>query len=94
MAVLPAQQGRGIGSALVRTGLERCRALGFRIVVVLGHPRYYPRFGFQPADAFGLSCEYDSPPEAFMALEIEAGALTGLKGTVRYHPAFGQVGEG
>ena len=88
MAVVPAQQRRGIGSALVREGLEHCRALGFGAVVVLGHPGFYPRFGFTPASLFGIKSEYDVPDEAFMALEVEAGVLEGQTGTIRYHPAF------
>lgn len=88
MAVLPARQRRGIGSALVREGLERCKRLGCPAVVVLGHPEYYPRFGFVPASRFGIGCEYDVPDEVFMALELEAGVLQGKSGTVRYHAAF------
>src|SRR5688572_9883790 len=75
MAVLPTHQRRGIGSALVRAGLRECEAAGHAGVVVLGHPGYYPRFGFRPAHLFGLRCEYDAPPEAFMARESFAGAL-------------------
>jgi len=88
MAVVPELQRRGIGSALVRAGLERCRELCVSGVVVLGHPGYYPRFGFQPAVRFGLGCEYEVPEEAFMALELQPGALNRASGTVRYHPAF------
>lgn len=88
MAVAPARQRQGIGSALARTGLERCRELGAAAVVVLGHPDFYPRFGFLPAARFGLACEYDVPAEAFMALELEPHALRGASGTVSYHPAF------
>jgi putative acetyltransferase len=88
MAVLPPWQRRGIGSALVRTGLEACRELGFAVVIVVGHPKYYPRFGFQPASRFALACEYDVPDEVFMVLELEPGALSGKTGTIRYHPAF------
>jgi putative acetyltransferase len=91
MAVLPARQRRGIGSMLVRAGLERCRQLGAVAVVVLGHPEYYPRFGFQPASRFGLGCEYDVPDDVFMALELEPGALAGNDGTIQYHAAFGSV---
>ena len=71
MAVTPARQRRGIGSALVRAGLECCREMGAAAVVVLGHPDFYPRFGFMPAARLGLSCEYDVPAEAFMAMELE-----------------------
>ena len=54
MAALPAEQRRGIGSALVRAGLERCKQLAFGAVVVLGHPKYYLRFDFVPASRFGI----------------------------------------
>jgi putative acetyltransferase len=88
MAVIPARQRAGIGSALVRAGLQRCRELGSDAVLVLAHPRYYPRFGFAPAACLGIGCEYDVPAEAFMALELRPDALHGASGTVKYHPAF------
>ena len=88
MAVRPAEQRRGIGSALVRAGLKRCRQAGCAAVVVLGHPEYYPRFGFVPASRFGIACEYDVPDEVFMAIELEPGILRDTSGTVRYHAAF------
>jgi putative acetyltransferase len=91
MAVLPSQQRRGIGSALVRAGLERCRELGCGAVVVLGHAEYYPRFGFVPASRFDVGCEYDVPDEVFMALELEPGILRGRSGTIHYHAAFANV---
>ena len=91
MAVLPAKQRRGIGSGLVREGLERCRQIGSSAVVVVGHSEYYPRFGFVPASRFGIRCEYDVPDEVFMALELEPGALKDRSGTIRYHPAFGSA---
>jgi putative acetyltransferase len=94
MAVRPGEQSRGIGSALVRAGLERCRALGFDAVVVLGHPDYYPRFGFRPASGLGLRAPWDVPGEAFMALELAPGVLGAARGTVRYHPAFSAVDPG
>jgi putative acetyltransferase len=88
MAVAPAHQRNGIGSALVRAGLEQCRKLGFGAVVVLGHPAYYPRFGFAPSTRFGIGCEYDVPEEVFMVVELDAGVLRGASGKVKYHPAF------
>lgn len=91
MAVLPAYQRRGIGSALVRSGLQQCKKLGFGAVVVLGHPEYYPRFGFSPAARFGIGCEYDAPEEAFMVVELEPGYLRGASGKVKYHAAFSSV---
>ena len=92
MAVHPDWQRQGIGVELVREGLQACQQLGTPAVVVLGHPSYYPRFGFTPAADFGLQSEYDdAPPEAFMALELQPGALDDAVGTVAYHPAFGDV---
>ena len=91
MAVTPLRQRRGIGSALVRAGLARCQELGAVAVVVVGHPEFYPKFGFSPAERFGLKCEYDVPAGAFMAIELHAGALRGASGTVKYHAAFSQL---
>jgi putative acetyltransferase len=91
MAVAPAHQRQGIGSALVRAGLERCRQLDIGAVVVLGHPSYYPRFGFAPSVRFGIRCEYEAPDEAFMLIELRPGCLRGMAGTVRFHPAFTDV---
>lgn len=92
MAVLPEHQRSGVGGALVRAGLDACRGRGAGGVVVLGHPAYYPRFGFRPASAFGLRCAYDVPDEAFMALALRPSALDGpagtVAGTVHYHPAL------
>lgn len=90
MAVLPAFQRAGVGSALVRAGLDACRTQGFEAVVVLGHPEYYPRFGFSAETAKRLRTPYSG--KAFMALELVPGALEGVDGTVRYPPALG--GEG
>jgi putative acetyltransferase len=89
MAVVPERQRQGIGSDLVRAGIDECRAAGCVAVVVLGHAGYYPRFGFTPASRFGLVSEYDVPDEVFMALELASGVLRGNAGTIRYHPAFG-----
>ncbi len=91
MAVTPDLQRCGIGSALVREGLRICLNDGHRVVVVLGHPDYYPRFGFVPASRFGLTCEYAVPDDVFMALELVPGALVGHAGLVRYHPVFANV---
>jgi putative acetyltransferase len=88
MAVLPSRQRQGIGSALVRTGLDECRRLGFGAVVVLGHADFYPRFGFVPASTFGLTSEYDVPDDVFLAIELSTDALRQRAGTIRYHPAF------
>jgi putative acetyltransferase len=91
MAVLPEFQRGGIGSALVRAGLEACGRLGFGAVVVLGRPGYYPRFGFVPSARFHIGCEYDVPEEVFMAVELVPGYLEGASGKVGYHAAFGSL---
>jgi len=91
MAVDPAVQRSGIGSELVRKGLWKCEQLAIEAVIVLGHPEFYPRFGFVPASRFGLRCEYDVPDEVFMAMELRAGSLDTATGTVRYHQAFGEL---
>ena len=91
MAVLPEHQNQGIGSELVREGLRECRRLGENIVVVLGHPNYYPRFGFVPASSKGLRSEYDVADEVFMVAELTEGALNERRGLVKYHPEFSKV---
>ena len=88
MGVLPARQNLGIGSALVRRGLEEARRLGHGVVIVLGHPEYYPRFGFRPAGALGIRSPFEAPPEAFLAMELSPGALSDVHGLVRYPPEF------
>jgi putative acetyltransferase len=88
MAVLPDFQGRGIGSRLVGEGLGILERAGHDAVFVLGHPDYYPRFGFLRASRFGIRWETDCPDEAFMALELFAGALRNRRGVVRFRPEF------
>src|ERR1051326_5843085 len=87
MAVLPGDQRRGIGGELIRHGLKLMRDQSERIVIVLGHPDYYPRFGFSVEAAPFLESPF--PKQAFMAIELSPGALEGVHGKVRYSPAFG-----
>jgi putative acetyltransferase len=91
MAVLPAYQRRGIGSQLVEAGLIACHNTPYGVVVVLGHPYYYPRFGFVPAKPLGIVWEHDVPNEAFMVQALREGALTQTKGVVKYRPEFQAV---
>lgn len=91
MAVAPGRQRQGVGSALVEAGLSACRELGELVVVVLGHPSYYPRFGFQPAWDRGLYYASPGPDPAFLVNELEAGALGDRSGEVVYHAAFQQL---
>jgi putative acetyltransferase len=89
MAVLPECQRQGVGSQLVRAGLDSCRASRHDAIVVIGHPEFYPRFGFVPAVTKGLRCEFDVPPEVFMVLELRTGALdSSAGGFVKYRPEF------
>ncbi len=91
MAVTNVLQHQGIGSALVRAGLELCRERGAAAVVVLGHPDYYPRFGFSPASHFNLRCPWQVPDNTFMLLPLNPAALKGRSGQVLYHPAFAEL---
>jgi putative acetyltransferase len=84
-------QNRGIGSTLIREGLERCKQGSYDAVVVLGHPNYYPRFGFRTASDYGLDNEYMAA-EAFMVLGFKEGILDKVNGLVRYAPEFREVG--
>lgn len=92
VAVAPSRQNGGIGGALIRAGFDACRAAGHTVVFVLGHPPYYPRFGFEPASRYGLS--YEGGPQfapAFFVRELEPGTLAGRRGIVHYHPEFASL---
>ena len=91
VAVAPDCQRQGIGSSLVRWSLEQCRQLGHGLVIVLGGPAYYSRFGFAPASRFGIECPFSVPPEEFMGLELSPGAASGCRGMVCYRPEFDLV---
>ena len=86
-AVLPEYQRTGAGSAAIRAALQAARQLGEQFVIVLGHPPYYPRFGFTRASQYGIRLSIDVPDDALMALSLGAEQLPG--GTVRYAAPFG-----
>ncbi|MDH3633275.1 MAG: N-acetyltransferase [Gammaproteobacteria bacterium] len=89
MAVLPAYQQKGIGSQLVHHGLAHLHSSGCPFVIVLGHPEYYPRFGFEPASKYRLSSQWESvPDEAFMVVIYDKGVLPGAGSVVRYRDEF------
>lgn len=87
MAVVPSQSHRGIGSLLIQEAVGQATALGYRAIVVIGHPDYYARFGFQKAADWGVSCELPVPADSVTARELAAGALRG-GGALRYPPEF------
>lgn len=91
MGVRPDRQNQGIGSGLVEACLRACAEAGAVAVVCVGHPEYYPRFGFREASEFALQCEFPVPEPFFMAIELESGALDGVEGKVRYSPEFGML---
>jgi putative acetyltransferase len=92
MAVLPGRQRQGIGSQLVRRGLASLRERRCPFVVVVGHPEYYPRFGFEPASKHGFLSQWEGIPDAvFMVLVLDAHAMAGASGVARYRDEFNEV---
>ncbi len=85
LAVLPEWQRRGIGTELASAGLAAIRETACPFVVVLGHPAYYPRFGFEKASGHGIRCQWNVPDEAFMVLVMDWAAMRGASGVARYH---------
>jgi putative acetyltransferase len=91
MAVLPEHQRDGIGARLVEEGMARLERAGCPFVIVLGHPGYYPRFGFERASAHGIECQWQVPDEAFMIRILDREAMAGAAGVARYRPEFDTV---
>ncbi|HQG32578.1 MAG TPA: N-acetyltransferase [Deltaproteobacteria bacterium] len=89
VAVLPEYQKQGVGSRLVNQGLSILRAKSCPFVVVLGHPDYYPRFGFEPASWHGMKSQWDDvPDDAFFVIIMDRKAMEGVSGTVKYRDEF------
>jgi putative acetyltransferase len=92
MAVLPDRHRQGIGSQLVKRGLDILRERGCPFVVVVGHPEYYPRFGFAPASGHGLASQWEGVPDAaFMVVILDTHTMAGVSGVARYSDEFGEV---
>ena len=91
VAVLPAYQGQGIGGKLIDAGNRRLSEMGYPFVVVLGHPEYYPRFGFTPASGYGIQSQWDVPDDVFMVFIIDQARMAGVSGVAIYRPEFSNV---
>jgi putative acetyltransferase len=93
MAVLPEFQGKGVGKKLVETALTSIRASNCPFIVVLGHPEFYTRFGFQPASDCRLTCPWAGVPnDAFMVLVVDEPVMAKVSGVVRYRDEFNETG--
>ena len=91
MAVTPELQRQRIGSQLIQYGLDRARELGFKSVIVLGHPDYYAKCGFIPTSRWLIKPPFNVPENSFMAMELVKDGLSGVSGTVRYAREFGDI---
>ena len=92
MAVIPDRQRQGIGSLLVQAGIDAMRERRCPFVIVLGHPEYYPRFGFVPASQHGLTCQWDGvPDQAFMVLVLDERTMSSVTGVASYRDEFDQA---
>lgn len=91
IAVLPELQRKGIGSKLIAEEINRLRESRCPFIVVLGHPEYYPCFGFVPASRYGVRCQWEVPDEAFMLLPLDVSKLNAMSGLARYRDEFSIV---
>ena len=83
LSVLPSHQKLGVGAALIRHTIKLAEEMGFKAIVIFGHPEYYHRFGFANAETFRITTSDGANLEPFMALELYKGALRGIEG--RFH---------
>lgn len=91
MAVIPKFQNCGIGTVLVKQGIKECKAKGYKAIAVLGHPNYYPKFGFTASVKFEIKSGYDVPDEVFMLKELVENSLLEQNGIVKYHEEFNKL---
>jgi len=91
MAVLPEYQGQGIGSVLIRTGIAKLKDKQCPYIIVLGHRGYYPRFGFESANRYGIRSEWEVPEDAFMILFLNRFVMQGISGVARYRTEFAEA---
>jgi putative acetyltransferase len=91
MAVLPQHQRQGIGGKLVEAGNRKLKESGCPFIIVVGHPNFYPRFGFTPASTCGITCEWEMPDDVFIVLALDDSKMAGVSGLARYRPEFSTV---
>lgn len=89
VSVSPTYQNKGIGGLLINRGHDIAKELGFKSVILLGHPTYYPKFGYKPASLWNIKAPIDVPDEAFMAIELYPNSLCNASGRVKYPNEFG-----
>ena len=77
--------------SLIRKGLAIAKRLGFRSVIVLGHSNYYPRFGFKPANRWGIGPPFEVPEDVFFAMELVKNGLKDCGGIVEYPEEFNKL---
>ena len=88
LSVIPEYQRNGIGGQLVREAHKKAKELGFKSVILIGHEKYYPRFGYKQADHFGISLPFEVPKENCMAVELIMNGLKDVNGLVQYPKEF------
>ena len=91
MAVVPEYQRQGIGAKLIEAGNRKIKDAGYPFIIVVGHPAYYPRFGFRPASEYGIKCEWDVPDDVFMLLVLDQAKMEGVSGLAKYRHEFSSV---
>lgn len=88
VAVLQEFQNKGIGSELIKHAHAKAKELGFSSIILLGHPQYYPKFGYKKTSSFGIKLPFDVPEDYCMALELTDKALAKVNGMVEYPEEF------
>ena len=88
LAVIPEMQGKGIGGKLILEGHKIASQLGYKGSIVMGHDKYYPRFGYRKASFYNITAPFDVPEECFMAIELQRGGLDDVQGVVKYAKEF------
>lgn len=88
VSVLPDYQYKGIGKSLIQKAMEKAKELGFQSVIVLGHPEYYPKFGFRKSSLWQIKAPFEVPEEVLMAIELKKSSLEGVSGVIEYPSVF------